>query len=186
MDAYTSAGRVVPVADRADWPCGVYFARLDATTGAPGSRRSSSGRRRRQQPVAVVMPTTTWQAYNFCDGDGDGWGDTWYARGGRTRSTWRGLTPAAACPTGTAATSSRSCTGSRAGKQVDTYADEDLEPFASPAALRAAYGLIVFPGHTEYVTGRYDLIQGYRDLGGNLMFLSANNFFRRVDLPASS
>ena len=26
------------------------------------------------------MPTTTWQAYNFYDADGDGWGDTWYAR----------------------------------------------------------------------------------------------------------
>ena len=27
----------------------------------------------------------------------------------------------------------------------------------------------------------YDVVQRYRDLGGNLMFLSANNFFRRVD-----
>ena len=27
----------------------------------------------------------------------------------------------------------------------------------------------------------YDLVQQYRDLGGNLLFLSANNFFRRVD-----
>jgi hypothetical protein len=32
------------------------------------------------------------------------------------------------------------------------------------------------------VTSRlYDLVQGFRDLGGNLMFLAANNFFRRVD-----
>ena len=47
--------------------------------------------------------------------------------------------------------------------------------------LRLAYDLIVFPGHTEYVTQRlYDLMQGYRDLGGRLMFLSANNFFRHV------
>ena len=28
----------------------------------------------------------------------------------------------------------------------------------------------------------YDLIQGYRDLGGNLIFLSANNFFWQVQL----
>jgi hypothetical protein len=27
----------------------------------------------------------------------------------------------------------------------------------------------------------YDLVTGFRDLGGNLIFLSANNFFRRVD-----
>jgi hypothetical protein len=40
----------------------------------------------------------------------------------------------------------------------------------------------VFPGHTEYVTTAiYDLVSGFRDRGGNLMFLSANNFFRRVD-----
>jgi hypothetical protein len=32
------------------------------------------------------------------------------------------------------------------------------------------------------VTARlFDLVDGYRDRGGNLMFLSANNFFRRVD-----
>jgi hypothetical protein len=30
-------------------------------------------------------------------------------------------------------------------------------------------------------TRLYDLVTGYRDLGGNLMFLSANNFFRRID-----
>ena len=29
--------------------------------------------------VAVVVPTNTWQAYNFRDVDGDGVGDTWYA-----------------------------------------------------------------------------------------------------------
>ena len=39
----------------------------------------------------------------------------------------------------------------------------------------------MFPGHHEYVTTReYDVIERYRDLGGNLMFLSANNFFWRV------
>ena len=41
--------------------------------------------------------------------------------------------------------------------------------------------MIVFPGHEEYVTPRaYDVVEQYRDLGGNLMFLSANNFFYRV------
>src|SRR5207244_12532930 len=28
----------------------------------------------------------------------------------------------------------------------------------------------------------YDVVQRYRDLGGHLMFLSANDFFRRVDV----
>ena len=69
------------------------------------------------------------------------------------------------------------------GKTVDYYADEDLERFATGDDLRAAYDLVVFPGHEEYVTTHaYDVVQRYRDLGGNLLFLSANNFFRRVDL----
>ena len=40
----------------------------------------------------------------------------------------------------------------------------------------------MYPWHSEYVTAHeYSLIQRYRDLGGNLAFLSANNFYRRVD-----
>jgi N,N-dimethylformamidase beta subunit-like, C-terminal len=43
--------------------------------------------------------------------------------------------------------------------------------------------MIVFSGHHEYVTTHeYDVVQRYRDLGGNLMFLSANNFFWKVEL----
>jgi len=39
----------------------------------------------------------------------------------------------------------------------------------------------VFEGHEEYVTAHeFDVVQRYRDLGGNLMFLSANNFFWQV------
>jgi hypothetical protein len=48
-------------------------------------------------------------------------------------------------------------------------------------ALASRYDLLVFPGHEEYVTGHvYDVVRRYRDLGGNLMFLAANNFFREV------
>jgi len=74
----------------------------------------------------------------------------------------------------------------RTGNQADFYADEDLEAVANGDTLRGAYDLVIFPGHEEYVTTHaYDVIQRYRDLGGNLMFLSANNFFRRVDRDAS-
>ena len=31
-----------------------------------------------QSRVAVVLSTNTWQAYNFRDENGDGWGDSWY------------------------------------------------------------------------------------------------------------
>ena len=54
---------------------------------------------------------------------------------------------------------------------------------ASGDDLAAHYDAIIFSGHEEYVTTHiYDVIQRYRDLGGNLAFLSANNFFWRVDL----
>ena len=68
------------------------------------------------------------------------------------------------------------------GKVVDFLAEADLETLSGDD-LAAAYDLIVYPGHTEYVTRHeYDAIERYRDLGGNLIFLSANDFFRRVDL----
>jgi hypothetical protein len=58
--------------------------------------------------------------------------------------------------------------------------DADLDR-ASGRSLARAYRLIVFPGHHEYVTGReYDAVERFRDLGGHLMFLSANNFFWQV------
>ena len=61
-------------------------------------------------------------------------------------------------------------------------ADDDLEAFASGDELRALYDLVVFPGHSEYMTGHaYDVVERYRDLGGRLIFLSANNFFWRVE-----
>ena len=44
-----------------------------------GSRRSSFGPTLPTQRVAVVLPTTTWQAYNYYDRNGDGFGDTWYS-----------------------------------------------------------------------------------------------------------
>lgn len=166
-----------------EWPSGVYFARLDADDGrsgfAPLIVRPAAPRRR----VAVVMPTSTWQAYNFYDEDGNGWGDTWYAR-------WATKTIDLARPMAFRGVPYRYRSYDLAfqhwlaetGKEVDVYADEDLELFPDPQALRTAYDLLVFPGHTEYVTtGVYDLVEGYRDLGGNLLFLSANNFFRRVD-----
>ncbi|HEX3686007.1 MAG TPA: N,N-dimethylformamidase beta subunit family domain-containing protein, partial [Gaiellaceae bacterium] len=69
----------------------------------------------------------------------------------------------------------------RTGKQVDFLTDDDLERAASGDALRRAYDLVVFPGHDEYVSGHiYDVVSRYRDLGGNLMFLSANNFLWKV------
>ena len=53
---------------------------------------------------------------------------------------------------------------------------------ATRSQLAATYPfLIVFSGHHEYVTTHeYDLIERYRSLGGNLMYLFANDFFWRI------
>ena len=51
--------------------------------------------------------------------------------------------------------------------------------------MRHAYELLIFEGHHEYVTDHeYDIVTRYRNAGGNLMFLCANNFFRRVKIHA--
>jgi len=65
---------------------------------------------------------------------------------------------------------------------ADMLADEDLERVRTGDELARRYDLVVFPGHEEYVTGHvFDVVERYRDLGGNLAFLSANNFFNRVE-----
>jgi N,N-dimethylformamidase beta subunit-like protein len=166
-----------------DWPSGVYAARLQADDGRVGFAPIVVRPVRPKQRVAVVIPTSTWQAYNFYDADGDGWGDTWYARWGT-----KNVDPTRPHANRGVPYRYRSYDLqflrwlAAGGRPADFYADKDIERFPSVTALRAAYDLLVFPGHTEYVTTRlYDLVTGFRDSGGNLMFLSANNFFRRID-----
>ena len=171
-----------------NWPSGLYVARLHASDGrlgfAPFVLRP---RRLGEHPIAVVLPTLTWQAYNLRDDNGDGKGDSWYA-------DWSHKTANLGRPF-----LSRGVPfGFRAydlpflhwlawhDHPVDVLSDADLIGTASGDALRRAYRLVVFPGHHEYVTGHeYDVVERYRDLGGNLMFLSANDFFRRVDIHGS-
>ena len=165
------------------WGTGLFFAKLIATDGRIGFapfvlRATKPGASR----VAVVMPTNTWQAYNFRDGNGNGWGDTWYAKGSETTVQLgraflrRGVPPHYR----------KYDVGflrwlHRTGKQPDFLSESDLERARTAEELIALYDLIVFPGHMEYVTRReYDLTERYRDLGGNLMWLSANNFFWEV------
>jgi hypothetical protein len=177
------SGRRDVAVEIGDWESGLYFARLRAADGRIGfapfvvAPRHVGGHR-----VAVVLPTLTWQAYNFRDDDGDGKPDTWYA--GKRENTVR---------LGRAYLDRGVPYGFRNNlgflhwlrwthRKADYLSQWDLEQVESPAALARAYDLIVFPGHHEYVTTReYDLVDGYRDLGGNLAFLSANNFFWRVE-----
>jgi N,N-dimethylformamidase beta subunit-like protein len=180
-----SSSHLVRFVRAGDWPSGLYFLRASS----PDARLSYAPfivRPRTfgsQSRVAVVLSTNTWQAYNFRDANGDGWGDSWYVSNAihsvdmnrpfldfgvpfRFRDwdlnfiSWLNKT----------------------GKQVEYLSDDDLEGLKNGDALARDYDLVVFPGHAEYMTQHaYDVVQRYRDLGGNLMFLSANNFFWKVE-----
>lgn len=178
------AGRNLVPIDVRHWPSGVYFARVTSRAGptafAPFVVRAAVPGQRR---VAVVLPTNTWQAYNFRDEDGDGVGDTWYASESVTSVHLRRPYEHRGVPRGF-----RGYTlgflrwMARTGKEADFLTDDDLQRLRSPARLASLYDLLVFAGHEEYVTPHaYDLVERYRNRGGNLMFLSSNNFFWRVD-----
>jgi hypothetical protein len=167
-----------------DWTSGLYYARLTAADGRVGfAPFVLRPRRLGEQRVAVVMPTLTWQAYNLRDDNGDGKGDTWYADWSkRTAGLGRPFLDRGVPPHFRSYDLPFLHWLARTGHQADYLADSDLYS-STGRQLAAAYDLIIFPGHHEYVTSReYDAARQYRDLGGNLAFLSANNFYRRVDI----
>jgi hypothetical protein len=163
------------------WPSGVYFARLsgpDGTGVAPFVLRPPALGASR---VAVVEPTYTWQAYN------DFAGGSWYFGGPDTVQLGRPYLDAGVPPHFRDYDVGFLRWLARTGKQVDVLSDEDVERIESARVLAHLYDLIVFPGHEEYVTQHvYDLVQQYRDLGGNLAFLSADDFFYRVNRVGST
>jgi N,N-dimethylformamidase beta subunit-like protein len=165
-----------------NWPTGLYFARVRAGGQVAYAPFVVRPRRLGEHRVAVVMPTLTWQAYNFRDDDGDGAADTWYAD--RRRHVVRVARPHLnhGVPMRFRVYELPFLHWLAWSKRdVDYLAQTDLE-HTSGGMLRRRYDLIVFPGHHEYVTSReYDAVTRFRDLGGNLMFLSANNFFWKVE-----
>jgi hypothetical protein len=171
-----------------DWPSGLYFARLTADSGRVGFapfvvRPETLG----TSKVAVVLPTNTWQAYNFRDTDGDGWGDTWYAGGSPPVVLDRPYLNRGVPPRFRRYDLPFIKWLHWTGKTPDYLCDEDIARLRDGDELRRAYDLVIFPGHTEYVTEHgYDVVQRYRDLGGNLIFLSANNFFWKVERRGAS
>ena len=181
------AGRHVRIALRRGWPSGLYVARMRSADGRMGFapfvlRPARLGESR----VAVVQPTNTWQAYNYRDGDGDGRPDSWYGNASsRTVDVTRPYLNRGVPPHFRSYDLGFLRWLARTGKRVDMLAQEDVERVSGDRLARL-YDLIVFPGHHEYVTEReYDAVERYRNLGGNLAFLSANNFFWRVDRRGS-
>jgi hypothetical protein len=172
----------VPVGLRiGNWASGLYFAQLEAdglTGYAPFVVRPTHLGEHR---ALVVMPTFTWQAYNFRDDDGDGRGDTWYdSSDTRTVRLDRPFMARGVPPHFTTYDLPFLEWLDATGKQADFLSDGDLGTLTG-AQLARAYDLVAFPGHDEYVTAReYSAVTGYRDLGGHLMFLSADDFYWQV------
>jgi len=165
------------------WSSGFYFLRVQDGRGGVGYaplvvRPAHLGNKR----IAVVLPTYSWQAYNYRDDDGDGFADSWYGGGPEQVRLGRPYLDRGVPPHFRRYDLPFLRWLASTGREVDYLAEEDLTRLRSGDALAHAYALIVFPGHNEYVTTReYDVVQRFRDLGGNLLFLSANDFFRRVD-----
>ncbi len=159
------------------WPSGLYYAQV--TTPGKGVWYAPFVLRPRhlgEARVLVVLPTNTWQAYNFEDKD------SWYFDASvHTVDLTRPYIDGGVPP---------HYHGYDRGfirwlalhhEQTDFVSDDDLDTLPSASELARDYDLIVFSGHEEYVSAHeYDLIQGYRNLGGNLAFLSANDFFYKV------
>jgi hypothetical protein len=160
-----------------DWPSGLYYERVvtpgRGTWVAPFVLRPSHVGRTR---VAVVLPTNTWQAYN------DQNSGSWYFNSSVTHvDLARPFLDAGVPP---------HYHGYDRGfmrwlvlhhVKTDFLSDEDLERLSGDELARS-YDLIIFPGHNEYVTTReYDNTVRYRNLGGNLAFLSSNDFFYKVE-----
>ncbi len=177
------APALVKVRAGSNWPTGLYAARFTTPNGREGFapfvlRPKVLGANRQ----AVVMPTNTWQAYNFYDADGDGFGDTWYAGGNPPVDLTRPYRDRGVPPRFHRYDAPFLHWLSWAGKTPDFLCDDDLDAMESGDRLRELYDLIVFPGHTEYETSHvYDVMQRYRDLGGRMIFLSANSFFWKVN-----
>jgi hypothetical protein len=182
LDA-VSPGRTVSI-QLGPWPSALYF----ATLTAPGGRIGYAPfvlvpRRLGGHKVAVVLPTETWQAYNFRDDDHNGTSDTWYAGGGTcTARLARPFENRGVPPHYRYYDEPFLRWLAIHDVRVDFISDAELNT-ASGAKLARSYNLLIFSGHHEYVTkAEYDAVTQFRDLGGNLMFLSANNFFWMITI----
>jgi hypothetical protein len=165
------------------WRSGVYFIRLRADDGrieyVPYVLRPDHRGRTR---IAVVIPTNTWQAYNLYDADGDGHGDTWYdGWRRRTMRTGRPYLSRGVPPHFRIYDLPFLRWAARRDLRADFLSDADLDSIPTGDELARLYDFVVFPGHHEYVTEHeFDVVQRFRGLGGNLGWLSANNFFWKV------
>jgi hypothetical protein len=180
---HRNAPALLRVVRAGNWPSGLYFVRAQSTDGRVGyAPFIVRPKRLGEHRVAVVLATNTWAAYNFEDEDGNGWGDSWYVTAKHSSVDLERPFLDFGVPFRFHDWDLEFIAWlNRTGKHVDFLSDDDLDSIRSGPALARLYDLVVFPGHEEYVTRHeYDVIRGYRDAGGNLAFLAANNLYREV------
>jgi hypothetical protein len=174
----------------ASWGSGDYVARLSWGGHADYAPFVLRPRRLGTAPVLVVEPTNTWHAYDVVDGD------SWYLNPSvhvidLTNPFANSRVSGARVPAGLPEQFSRFDLGFlrwywHSGYRADFISDDDLERVSTARQL-SRYRLIVFAGHEEYVTSHtLDVMTRYRNAGGNLAFLSANNFFYKVKVSGNT
>ena len=166
------------------WPSALYYAELTAPKGRVGYAPFvlAPAQLGRVHAIAVVLPTQTWEAYNFRDDDGNGSCDTWYAGVGNTARLARPFLNRGVPPHYRYYDEPFLRWLALNHIDVDVLSDAELNT-VSAKTLARSYSLLIFSGHHEYVTTHeYDTVTGFRDRGGNLMFLSANNFFWKITI----
>jgi hypothetical protein len=174
-------GAMVDVHLGATWASGLYFVKITSGDRVGYATFVLRPRELGEHSVAIVLPTQTWQAYNFRDDNRDGVPDTWYASGS-TASLSRPFLNRGVPPHYKYYDVNFLRWAHFSGHSADYLSDADLNA-ASGNELRKAYQLVIFEGHHEYVTQHeYDAVTTYRNSGGNLMFLSANNFFWKITI----
>jgi hypothetical protein len=168
-----------------DWRPGVYFAAVRNDQGDVGYAPLIVRAPRPSSRVAVLISDQTWCAYNFYDGDHDGFPDSWYA-GGRDVVQLARPFDHSGVPWLFGGQDWPFLRWLRLHDvKVDFLAESDVVALGS--ALGENYDLVVVPTYLEYVTeAEYDAITHYRDQGGDLIFLASNDIYWKVDVVGSS
>jgi hypothetical protein len=183
-DANRNDAASVPV-EIGDWRPGVYFAVIRDDAGDTGHAPLIVRAPAPHSRVAVLIPDQTWFAYDFYDGDRDGFPDSWYADGADVVTLARPFDHAGV-PWQFGGQTWPFLRWLRLHNvDVDFLAEADAVQLGS--SLADHYDLIVVPTHLEYVTEpEYDALQHYRDQGGDLIFLASNDVYWKVDVAGGS
>jgi hypothetical protein len=181
---HRDAPATVPLAI-GDWKPGVYFLAVVTSSGDMGYAPLIVRAPKPTNRVAVLIPDRTWYAYDFFDDNRDGFPDSWYYRQGNDLASIQRPFDHSGVPWQFSTQMWPFLRWARLhNAPADFLSQADFTALAPE--LAQDYDLIVVPSHLEYVTPEeYDALQKYRDAGGDLIFLSSNDLYWRVDVAGT-